>query len=550
MSTTTLPARQAATPATRGAARVIAAYWPLVPVLLGVTLLALPTLSYPFGPDQSIFATIGDAINHGRFPYIDAWDQKPPAIYLLYALALRLPGPLMQRVRLLDLLWTLATLIVLYELARVMWSARAATFASLLYGAVYYTTQGWWYLAQPDGLIGLPLMLGLLVYRRAGGRHSLISCLIAGACAGIAFQLRFIVAPLLLFFPLGDLWERRIDRQTVVYRAVALGAGFTAVQVAMVGYLAAGHAVHAYLDATRFASQYVSTGWPYAPEHRTFVRFLNHARGAFLSFALSHIVLVLPALGAAFAGTFVRRDPHARQLGGMAIAAFLGIAAQQKFFWYHWQIMLPMLALLAGAAWDRLFGLIEARAGFGSRGTIAKLVLVTGLLLATPSVLDWGYAQWDGFIHRNDSRMARVRWDNYFGGYGEGTFSYLADVQVAGYLRERTAPDDRVYVFGYDPLIYLLSERRSASRFIYSLPLMSWWAPAEWEDEFLGEIDRTRPRYFIIQRYEGAATWITGQTEDSFAWAWKIRGLAARLERDYVEEISIEDFTLYRRKEP
>lgn len=550
MGATTLAPTRAAATLPRNRLRVLAAYWPLAPVLLGLTLLALPTLTYPFGPDQAIFATIGRAINRGRFPYVDAWDQKPPAIYLLYALALRLPGPMMARVRLFDVVWTLTTVVVLYELARSLWNVRAATFASLLYGAIYFTTQGWWYLAQPDGFIGLPLLLAFLLYRRAGGRRSWALCLAAGMLTGVAFQLRFIAAPVAALFPLADLWERRDGRGRALRRVLWLGAGFLLVQAALGAYLAAGHALREYLEATRFAAGYTGLGWPYAPKHRTFAAFMQHVRGSFINFTAWHAVLVAPALAGAFTAFVIRPEPRARQVTLMTLAGFGGMAAQQKFFWYHWQLLLPLLALLAGWAWNAMFGLIEARAGWGRRGLAGKAVLVGGLLLATPAISDYAYWQWDGFLHRNDNPIARVRWKNQFGGYGEGTFSYLADVQVAEYLRDHTRPDETVYVFGYDPLIYLLSDRESASRFIYSLPLMSYWAPARWEGEFLAEIDRHRPVYILVQRNEGAATWITGQSEDTAAWAWKITGLAARLERQYEEEIVIEDFTLYRRKAP
>lgn len=528
--------------------RLIADRWPLLPIVTGISLLALPTLVYPFGPDQAIFATIGDAINRGKFPYVDAWDQKPPAIYLLYAAALHLPGPLMQRVRLFDLLWTLATLVALYELACVCWNPRAATFAALLYGAVYFTTQGWWYLAQPDGFAALPLTLALLCYVRARGRLSMPLCVVAGALIGAAFHLRFTVAPLLPALALLDAWGRREVGWALVRRFAWLGAGFLAVQALLAIYLLSGDALRAYIEATRFATGYTTLGWPFAPERRTLAGYLNYARGSFQSFVLSQVVLGVPAVAAAFAGLFLRPDPRVRQLTALALLGFLGIAAQQKFFWYHWQLLLPLMALLAGWAWDGMFGLIEARAGRGGRGVTAKALLVGGLLLASGFVTDGAYGQWHGYLHRNDTPISRVRYDNQFGGFGEGAFSYLADVQVSAYLRERTQPDDTIYVFGYDPLIYLLSERRAASRFIYSLPLMSAWAPRSWPEQFVAEIDHQRPVYFIVQRGEGAARWITGQTADTAAWAWKLEGIAARLERDYVEEIVIEDFTLYRRR--
>ena len=46
----------------------------------------LPSLVQPMGADQALYAYVGDRILHGDRPYVDAWDQKPPAIHYTYAL--------------------------------------------------------------------------------------------------------------------------------------------------------------------------------------------------------------------------------------------------------------------------------------------------------------------------------------------------------------------------------------------------------------------------------------------------------------------------------
>lgn len=527
----------------------IVSWWPLAPVLVAVTLLAIPTLAYPFGPDQAIFATIGRAINQGGFPYVDAWDQKPPGIYLLYAAAAWLPGSLMGRVRLFDLLWSLATVIAIYAVARRFWSVRAATFASLLYGAVYFTGQGWWYLAQPDGWTGLPLLLALLLYLGGhNGRWEWLRCLTAGVLIGLAVQLRFTAAPIVPALALVETLQDRGPWWPWLRRMLWMGAGLLASQAALVAYLAAGNAFIPFVEATRFAAGYTRLGWPFAPRHRTLSHFLNHVRGAGLLFVQAEIALTLPALAGIFRAFTAERNRRAQQVAVMALVAYAGIFAQQKFFWYHWQILLPFVALLAGWVWDSMFHWLEGRLGPGWRTGAAKAALVTAALLATPSLTEYGYHQWNNMLHRDDGVLSRTRYFNAFGGYSEGTYSYLADVQVAEYLRERTAPGDTIYVFGYDPLIYLLSGRESASRFIYTLPLMSSWAPPRWHDEFYAELDARRPVYILTQRNEGAALWITGQEKDTEYWAWKLTPMAARLEREYEFETEIEDFSLYRRK--
>src|SRR5258708_8228234 len=37
------------------------------------------------GPDQGLYAYVGERIRHGELAYRDAWDQKPPGIHYVYA---------------------------------------------------------------------------------------------------------------------------------------------------------------------------------------------------------------------------------------------------------------------------------------------------------------------------------------------------------------------------------------------------------------------------------------------------------------------------------
>src|SRR5688500_13380497 len=51
-----------------------------------------PTLLYPFARDQAALPYIGTIHANGGMPYRDAWDLKPPGIYLAYAALWRLSG--------------------------------------------------------------------------------------------------------------------------------------------------------------------------------------------------------------------------------------------------------------------------------------------------------------------------------------------------------------------------------------------------------------------------------------------------------------------------
>ena len=62
-------------------------FWSLLAIFLFFFLLRLPSLIEPnwYG-DEGIYQIIGIAINNGSLLYTDIWDNKPPLLYLTYAL--------------------------------------------------------------------------------------------------------------------------------------------------------------------------------------------------------------------------------------------------------------------------------------------------------------------------------------------------------------------------------------------------------------------------------------------------------------------------------
>src|SRR5579871_2607525 len=58
----------------------------LLPALVAALIIVrLPSLVQPMGPDQGLYAYVGERILHGELPYRDAFDQKPPGIHYVYA---------------------------------------------------------------------------------------------------------------------------------------------------------------------------------------------------------------------------------------------------------------------------------------------------------------------------------------------------------------------------------------------------------------------------------------------------------------------------------
>jgi hypothetical protein len=79
---------------------------------------------------------------------------------------------------------------------------------------------------------------------------------------------------------------------------------------------------------------------------------------------------------------------------------------------------------------------------------------------------------------------------------------------IAAYLREHTAPTDRIIVLGSEPEIYFYAHRRSASGYIYMYALMEnqpYWQ--QMQKQMIDEIEANRPAYLLY--FNDPESWLT-----------------------------------------
>ncbi|MGD9891084.1 MAG: hypothetical protein AB7U18_07300, partial [Dehalococcoidia bacterium] len=254
---------------------------------------------------------------------------------------------------------------------------------------------------------------------------------------------------------------------------------------------------------------------------------------------LGRLVLTVPAVIGGVYGAFVVHERRCQQMLLFVVLAYLGIAVQAKFFWYHYGYVLPFLALLGGWAWDQAIARMRAAQPRLIAYTVIG-VLAGALLLSTPEVLDSGIRQWKDYVRYHVHPDERDQFYAKFGGY-------TVSQQAAQYLQQHTGADDQIYVWGYDPLLYLLSGREHANRFVYAFPMMSDWAPPEWRDEFIADMQADPPMYFVAQHDQGGP-WITGHEIDPANYIPWLPPLQQWLESNYEFETTIGSFEIYRRR--
>lgn len=502
--------------------------WALLSALVVLGLL-LPTLWFPYGRDQAVFAYVGRVLAEGGVPYRDAWDLKPPGIYLLYGLLARLVGgdglALMTAIRVADLLIAASCGALLAWLARAAGRPEAGVAAAAWYAALYLQG-GYWSLAQTEAWANpLVLAAALLLLEDAPGRKGRLLLAAAGLLAGGVALLKF--TSLLALAPFVFVALARRQPLQRIPALVLFAAGVAVPVLAAAVWLSSRGALQDYLEIQRsFVAPYTRLS---ANSRLARLSHGSYRTGLWLTQTWVPMLLAIAAIG-------WRSGRSPRLLPAMLACALAAVWAQDKYFGYHWQTVLPALALLAAVGVLRLLG----RMPLPPRWTVAA-----GVLAAVIWSLAANRSVYGDFALMAAGRKPRHAWLVRFGRPHAGDNSFLATRWAAEYVRSHTQPEDGVLVWGFEPAIYLLANRKPPTRFFFNVPVASGFVPPGWREQFMWDV-RARPPELLLVLHHDAIPWANGRTDDSAAQLADWPRLEVWVKTRYRVETEIEDFTIYR----
>jgi hypothetical protein len=515
-----------------GIARACGVLW--VAVSLGVCGWLLARLTgFDYGLDQGIYAVVADVMWGGGSPYRDAWDFKPPGIFFVYAGARAVFGHAMDSVR-----WLEAAGLVSLIAAAAAYARRFAGSAwpGLLGGALAvsgHVWMGFWHTAQPEsfGVVLLAWALWLATAPAATARERRRQSL-AQAAAGAAYAAAALLKPplgggiLVSFAFAAGLAAREAKAgaraRAVLRPALAFGLGAAAPLVLALAWFAARGALPDLYEAL----------FVFAPGYTA----INYRVGDLPGFALHALEILvlrfswLNPLGLALLFALPRLAPREREgalhVLGVAGVCLAGVALQGRFFAYHYGAVVPLLALISG--WG-LWKLTRV----GARFALGSVALGVALLVL---------ANANGLSGRNPGGpRARIQ------ALDPGHAYTAPQRRVAAWLRAHTGAGDAIHVFGFQPMVYDLADRRPASRFIYNAPQRAPWF-AERGRELLMRDLRGDPPAAILVEHGDVHPGTAGTDLDSAATLERFPRLARFLAQGYDEGVRVEAFTIHRRR--
>lgn len=504
--------------------------WRTIGVLAFCGLVLSVTLAYRFGLDQGVFAYMGAELLEGRWPYVDTWDHAFPGVMFLHAAEILLLGKSIVAFRIFDLVWQLCTVFLIYRITGRIGGRAAGLLGAGIY-ALIYQSYGPWNTGQREGFGLLFGLIGFWLFVTAERRKAWVTAAGIGLGLGLAvtikptlLSLAALYAPLLLRF-------RPTREHLVVLAAAVTGLLVPPILVALL--FAGVGGLQEMIDACiNYQMVYVQRNsaawWSRIPE---------------LGASAALIAVVYPPF------LLARRQ---RPLRLMLYVGYLGtvyaVLVQGTFGGYHYLPGLGIGAILIGTMFAQgvdWLAVLPPLRDEARRGTVAAMLAALALTAALP-------------LYVRSERVTALTSGRFLGPPAAGEFTnetvfdFTEDWELAAYLRERTDPDDRIQVWGHESLVYYLAERRAASRFQTSNPLVMR-VPGQpitamqqgWREEFLDDLDLDPPRYIAVVRLDN--WWWAPENKTSEELLDDFPDWRFFIEERYLLETEIGRFLVYRR---
>jgi len=518
----------------------------------------LPSIAQPAGGDQFLYSYVAGRVLDGGVPYRDAFEQKPPGIFGVYALMWGF-WPNESVVAAADVLAAVLVAWLLWGLGRGMFDGAVGPAAAMLFLLLgdpgIQKLGGMNVRAQCETFIALAVAAAIAVAWSAGGRAGRL--ILAGALCGVAVWLKYnaivYALPIALAAGLADPAAPINSRLRSLYWMAAGGAAVLGVgllyfaSAGALGDLWAGSVAYnlAYSGETYrgvgHAFQYVTT----MPIYRARVDGLWFLGG-------------LGVLGLALAGRPLSRARVVALAWVVACVLSIAINGSRGLPQYFVQAQ-PALALAAAGG----LALIWRGRHAGTRGRVvvaaAALAVVAGTwrvgseptqlsrprLFGIPQSLE-NLAFDASYV---SGRLARTEYLARFERDGAGKFSPAAVERLAAFVDQHTPEATPTYVFGFaSGGVYVKSRRPSASRFFWSRPVVLEFErtrPGYGSAGLLADLERERPAVVALQKHDWG---LAEDMKDSLDFFMTTPHLRRWLDAGYVPDYEDALFSVWRRR--
>ncbi|MGB2986742.1 MAG: glycosyltransferase family 39 protein [Phycisphaerae bacterium] len=505
----------------------------------GVVLIVfrLHAFDLPLEADECNYACIGGRLLAGDRLYVDVWDHQPFGIFVLFAGLIALFGDAPEVIRWMTIVFSLASLALVFAILRRVSSRGAAITGAILFAIV----------SSDPGTAGegcnreiymVTLVLAAWYFALRCAAAPSWSLFLAGCALALASATKTIVAVHWMFLApwvVMGAWSGAAPEhraRSAVTSLVLFGAGPAILWVSAFAYFGATGRLGEFIDAVfLFNLSYSgsSEGFPvrflrfFAPERHPFI--IDSALPLWIGGGAATVWLLVEAV--------VRR-----RRGGLAVlllilAGYVAVCLPARFWPHYYYLLIPVLVIAVSMTVGRLATWVRKSAqalSCGSERTTAprrervnhhapslRLWCASAGILAVFPILLFA-TEYRDYLNQPPFGITVKRYNSRdFWGRAQGQN-----------VRRVTDHNDEIFVFGNDTEIYYYAQRRCASRYTMITGLQSGFAGSKRRRETLiAELQERLPRLILVlfdeRPFDEWKTFLTTYYSEPIGWDYHDR---------------------------
>lgn len=479
----------------------------IVPILLVITILSVVALrvrliDLPLERDEGEYAYMAQRMMDGFPPYVESYSMKAPGIYCAYAAVMALFGESARGIHVGLLLVNLASIFLIYRLARSQFSPFVGCAAAALYAFSSLSPIFLGMSAHATHFVVFSAIIAIIVFLRALYGRSRALFFISGLFFGIAVLMKQHGLFFGAFATFYLIWIRyrdgMLDRKFISELSILLLGCIIPFAIAC-GIL---NEVGAFEKFWFWNFTYASTYASRLPD------FAANGIGRVIPAA------ILIASAAAIYGA-CRLEMKSKRSGivfatALLIFSFISICPGFHFRPHYFIQFLPAASIF--------LAVIISKIPVGWVGRFFSsliVVMIISFLLLFPRVY---------LFSATPDEASRMTYDSN---------PFPESMQIASYIEKNSAEGDSIGIIGSEPQICFYANRRCATGYIYTYELLEPHSFARtMQDEMILELEAASPKFIVDVHIPHTGEAKEYSSKRIFEWA-------AEYEKKFYEQVGL-----------
>ncbi len=445
-------------------------FWFLLGTSIIFFFLRLPSLFEPYWyGDEGIYQVLGMGINQGRLLYKDIWDNKPPLLYMLYAIF----SSDQFTIRLIFLITGILSLVVFFLLAKRLFSPtknqqKTIIAITLLFALLFGLPIIEGNIANSENIMLLPVLGAAYIFFRKTVLPTKFSLFIAGFLLSIAFLFKTVAIfdfSAFFLFLVFTYYQKMKYIKTLIFKLMPFWSGFIIPILATAAFFLVKGVFFDFIKAT--LSQNVG--------------YVDYGNRLIIPQGLLVIKLII--LTAACAFLFIKRKTLKSEALFILLWFFFSIFNaffSQRPYTHYLLVLLPSFCLLLGLIfWDR------------KHQKVISIIAIISFILVLMNFTFYGktITYYQNFLEFIGSKKSVVDYRRFF------DRNTPKDYQLAEFLKTHTDAKDKIFIWGNNAQVYKLVSKLPPGRYTVAYHMN---ASKQTLMETQNDLFAAKPKYIVV----------------------------------------------------